>query len=85
MDEHLIGTHRDITPRTPEGCGKCIENGTPWIDLHKCISCGEVLCCSSGEAHSRQHFEETGHAVVVHYPDPRWTWCWAHKSYIKDA
>lgn len=82
-DEHLEGTDFDVPPRTPAGCGKCLEAGTSWIDLHKCATCGEVVCCSSGEGHSRQHYEQTGHAVVVHYPNPSWVWCWAHDAFVR--
>lgn len=81
-DEHLAGTNPAVAPKTPDGCGACLAQGTKWIDLHKCITCGEVVCCSSGQAHSRKHFEQTGHAVVVHYPNPSWTWCWAHNAYV---
>jgi CPA1 family monovalent cation:H+ antiporter len=66
-----------VSARTPEGCGACLVEGTAWVHLRLCLTCGEVGCCdSSPRRHARRHFEATGHPVMRSFePGEAWRWC----------
>ena len=34
-------------PARPEGCEECLRDGTRWVHLRLCLSCGHVGCCDS--------------------------------------
>ncbi|MFQ1002174.1 cation:proton antiporter [Modestobacter sp. SSW1-42] len=59
-------------------CEDCVREGTTWVHLRRCLTCGHVGCCdSSPRRHSRAHFGAEGHPVVVSAePDEAWRWCW---------
>ena len=59
-------------------CEDCLAEGTTWVHLRTCLSCGHVGCCdSSPRRHAREHFGSTAHAVVVSAePEEAWRWCW---------
>ena len=59
-------------------CVDCLAEGTTWVHLRTCLTCGHVGCCdSSPRKHSRAHFGAVGHPVVVSAePDEAWRWCW---------
>jgi CPA1 family monovalent cation:H+ antiporter len=50
--EHLAGlTVADFpAPRTPQGCEKCLREGTRWVQLRECRQCGHVGCCIRRQA-----------------------------------
>jgi CPA1 family monovalent cation:H+ antiporter len=81
--EHLEGlTGADFpAPRTPEACEDCLREGTRWVELRECRTCGHVGCCDSSVGkHATRHFHETGHPVMrsVMSGDD-WTWCYVHE------
>ncbi|WP_029434134.1 cation:proton antiporter [Blastococcus sp. URHD0036] len=59
-------------------CVDCLVEGTTWVHLRTCLTCGHVGCCdSSPRRHSRAHFGQEGHPVVVSAePGEAWRWCW---------
>ncbi len=59
-------------------CQDCLVEGTTWVHLRTCLTCGHVGCCdSSPRRHSRAHFGDEGHPVVVSAePGEAWRWCW---------
>jgi Na+/H+ antiporter len=59
-------------------CQDCLVEGTTWVHLRTCLTCGHVGCCdSSPRRHSRAHFGLEGHPVVVSAePGEAWRWCW---------
>ncbi|RBY79720.1 cation:proton antiporter [Blastococcus sp. TF02A-26] len=59
-------------------CQDCLVEGTTWVHLRTCLTCGHVGCCdSSPRRHSRAHFGAEGHPVVVSAePGEAWRWCW---------
>ena len=65
-------------PRTPEGCEECLAEGSTWVHLRLCLSCGHVGCCdSSPRRDADRHFHETGHPVVRSFePHEQWRWCY---------
>jgi CPA1 family monovalent cation:H+ antiporter len=75
--EHLQRAPDDVPARTPAGCAACLAEGTTWVHLRLCLSCGEVGCCdSSPRRHARRHAELSGHPVIRSFePGEVWRWC----------
>lgn len=65
-----------VRPRTP-GCEECLRDGTRWVHLRICMSCGHVGCCdSSPYKHASGHWHETQHPVMRSLePGETWGWC----------
>lgn len=61
------------------GCHECLEGGTWWFHLRRCVTCGHVGCCdSSPEQHARGHAERVGHPVAASFePGEGWFWDYA--------
>ncbi len=80
--EHLIGlSAKDFPkPKTPGACEECLAEGTVWVQLRECQSCGHVGCCdSSSRKHATKHFQETQHPVMRALPPAALTWCYIHE------
>ena len=76
---HLPAQLPTITPSS-EGCERCLENGSSWVHLRVCVSCGNVGCCDqSVNRHSRAHFESHPDHVLIRSFEPgeAWWYCWA--------
>ena len=81
--EHLAGLKPDDFPpqRTPNACEKCLAEGTVWVALRECQSCGHVGCCDSSTGkHASKHFHETQHPVMRAAPPAAWIWCYVHET-----
>ncbi|HEX3002800.1 MAG TPA: Na+/H+ antiporter [Angustibacter sp.] len=76
--EHLMEAPTLVKPRTPEGCEECLRDGTEWVHLRLCLTCGHVGCCdSSPYHHADTHYEQTGHPVMRSFePHEHWRWCY---------
>jgi CPA1 family monovalent cation:H+ antiporter len=76
--EHLDHCDKTPTPRTPQGCEECLEEGLEWVHLRLCLTCGHVGCCDSSIGkHADRHFAETGHPVMRSFePGEAWRWCY---------
>ena len=70
------GQAKTVVPRTP-GCEECLRDGSSWVHLRLCMTCGHVGCCdSSPNRHSRRHHEDTGHHVIRSAePGDNWSYC----------
>jgi CPA1 family monovalent cation:H+ antiporter len=79
---HLRQAPDDARARTPDGCGTCLAEGTTWVHLRLCLTCGEVGCCDSSIGrHARRHYERTGHPVMrSHEPGEAWRWCFVDEQ-----
>ncbi|WP_435155120.1 Na+/H+ antiporter [Amycolatopsis sacchari] len=66
---------------TVEGCEDCLREGTTWVHLRLCLTCGHVACCdSSPRRHATRHYHETGHPVIRSYePGEDWRWCYVDR------
>lgn len=74
-------THLDrVAAVTPSalGCEECLKDGSRWVHLRLCRTCGHVGCCdSSPSRHATAHFHATGHPVIEGYDPPEgWSWCY---------
>ncbi|AWB93076.1 Na+/H+ antiporter [Aeromicrobium chenweiae] len=75
--EHLAAATVVPDPRTPKGCEECLRDGTSWVHLRLCMTCGHVGCCDSSQGHATAHFKETDHPVMRSFePGEAWRWCY---------
>ncbi|MEZ0072555.1 UBP-type zinc finger domain-containing protein [Planotetraspora sp. GP83] len=79
--EHLLSPV-EAEPRTPEGCEECLELGTRWVHLRKCLECGHVGCCDSSPGrHATGHYQHIGHPAVRSFePGEEWRWCYVDQT-----
>jgi MFS family permease len=69
----------DLTvPPGTEGCETCLAEGTTWVSLRICQSCGRVGCCdSSPDRHATAHARASEHPVVRSFePGEDWFYCY---------
>jgi CPA1 family monovalent cation:H+ antiporter len=61
-------------------CQACLDEGTRWVALRRCLECGNVACCdSSPRQHATGHFRESQHPVMQSAePGEDWRWCYVH-------
>jgi len=81
--EHFMGIQEDeqVNPHT-KGCEECEKEGSNWVALRMCLSCGHFGCCDSSPGiHATKHYENTGHPTMIALPDRSWKWCYIHKQY----
>ncbi len=76
--DHLREVRPSVEPDTPGECGDCLREGTAWVHLRLCTSCGHVACCdSSPRKHASAHYAQEGHPVVRSAePEEDWRWCY---------
>ncbi len=79
MCEHLdrLASRRPVTPSSP-GCQECLAEGTPWVELRLCLTCGHVGCCDSSPGrHATAHWHATRHPTIKAFePGEEWAWCY---------
>lgn len=78
MDDPHETMIRPVEARTPEGCEECLRNGSSWVHLRMCLTCGRVGCCdSSSGQHASAHAHDAEHPVVRSFqPGEDWRWCY---------
>ncbi|MGL5930219.1 MAG: cation:proton antiporter [Dermatophilaceae bacterium] len=76
--QHLDSLDAPRPPGSAEGCEECLANGTRWVHLRSCETCGHVGCCdSSPERHAAAHHRATDHPVMRSIePGEAWRWCY---------
>jgi CPA1 family monovalent cation:H+ antiporter len=82
-----LDVHADPPPAADgsRACGDCLSEGTRWVHLRLCTSCGHVGCCdSSPRRHATAHFRGTSHPVVQSFePGEDWLWCYADETAVQ--
>lgn len=70
-----------VYPGQRRVCAACLADGTQWVHLRVCMTCGYVGCCDSSPGrHARRHFDEVGHPVVMSWePGEDWAWCFVDR------
>ena len=76
--DHLNKAPKMVRANTPDGCEECLIEGTRWVHLRLCLTCGHVGCCdSSVRKHATAHYHGTEHAVMRSIePGEAWRWCY---------
>jgi len=66
-------------------CDECIKNGSQWVHLRTCQSCGGTHCCdSSPNRHATKHAHASGHPVVASAePGERWLFCYVDEAFAE--
>ncbi len=61
------------------GCVECLRQGTSWVHLRICLTCGHVGCCdSSPHRHARAHSGADGHPLITSAePGETWAYCFS--------
>ncbi|KAB2352174.1 UBP-type zinc finger domain-containing protein [Actinomadura rudentiformis] len=74
----------DPDPVTPQGCQECLAEGSRWVHLRLCLSCGHVGCCdSSPMRHATAHSGKEGHPIVRSFePGEDWRWCFVDEQIV---
>jgi ubiquitin-hydrolase Zn-finger-containing protein len=80
--------HADSIQPVPDPrdvCEACIVEGTHWVHLRQCLSCGQTLCCdNSPRRHMSGHWKAVGHPVMRGVSEgDDWTWCFPHDASIR--
>lgn len=67
-------------------CAVCVAQGSTWVHLRMCRSCGVVGCCDSSPGrHARAHWREARHPVIAsHEPGEDWSYCYADADMVAD-
>lgn len=76
--EHLELT-KNVTP-SANGCENCLRDGSRWVKLRICMTCGHVGCCdSSPNRHATAHWHDNDdHPIMRSFePGEDWWWCYA--------
>ena len=61
---HLRGrAARRYDRRTPGGCEDCMREGTRWVHLRMCLTCGNVGCCDSSPRRACRRRTSTDHGT----------------------
>jgi hypothetical protein len=64
-------------------CVECVQTGSRWVHLRKCLTCGQTRCCdSSPNRHASRHAREADHPVVISAePGEQWAWCYVDREF----
>jgi len=75
---HLREAPVGVEPVTLNGCTDCLRDGTTWVHLRLCLTCGNVGCCDSSTGrHATAHHLLTAHPVMRSVePGEGWRWCY---------
>ena len=75
---HLDQVSDGVEPHTTEGCEDCLREGTGWVHLRECLSCGHVGCCDSSPGrHASAHYRGSQHPLMRSMEaEEDWGWCY---------
>ncbi|MDT3439595.1 MULTISPECIES: UBP-type zinc finger domain-containing protein [unclassified Pseudofrankia] len=73
-----------VEPSTQDGCEDCLREGSRWVHLRLCLTCGHVGCCdSSPRRHARAHAAHVGHPIVRSFePGEDWAYCFIDDAFV---
>ncbi len=75
-----LGRFPTVDEEPATSCQACLDEGTHWVSLRRCLECGNVACCdSSPKQHATAHFHAEQHPVIQSAePGEDWRWCYVH-------
>lgn len=81
--QHIAGLGA-VDATTPQGCEECLRDGTRWVHLRMCLSCGHVGCCDSSVGrHATAHYSESDHPVMRSFERGEdWRWCFVDRAIV---
>ncbi len=74
---HLAAIEVTELPGAVDGCVDCLREGTVWLHLRICLSCGHVGCCDDSPGrHATRHAASAEHPIIRSLePGEDWSWC----------
>ena len=80
-----VDPHPPVQPDGTRACLDCLEEGSRWVHLRLCTTCGHVGCCdSSPRRHATAHHRSSTHPVVQSFePGEDWLWCYADETAVR--
>lgn len=65
-------------PESVDGCEDCLREGTAWLHLRLCLTCGHVGCCDdSPRRPASDHARRAGHPLIRSLePGEDWSYCY---------
>lgn len=75
---HLDSIERLELPEPVAGCEDCLADGTRWVHLRMCQTCGHIGCCDNSPGrHATAHYVASGHPIIRSAePGEDWSWCY---------
>ena len=75
---HLDQVNVRELPAAVDGCEECLRDGTKWLHLRICLTCGHVGCCDdSPNRHATAHYHASSHPLIRSLePGEDWSWCY---------
>ena len=66
-------------------CEACVQEGTRWVHLRTCQTCGVTLCCdSSPNRHASRHAADNHHPVIASAErGERWFYCFVDDAFAE--
>jgi len=82
---HLDSIEVEAVPDGVEGCEECLAQGTRWVHLRMCQSCGHMGCCDNSPGrHATAHHQSTGHPIIRSAePGEEWSWCYVDEVMVR--
>jgi uncharacterized UBP type Zn finger protein len=82
---HLNSIEITELPAASDGCVDCLREGSPWLHLRICLTCGHVGCCDdSPKRHATAHAGASAHPIIRSLePGEDWCWCYADELGIR--
>lgn len=75
---HLDEVEIRELPQDVAGCEDCLRDGSVWLHLRICLTCGHVGCCDdSPSRHAAAHAHTSRHPLIRSLePGEEWSWCY---------
>lgn len=75
---HLDEVEIRELPQDVAGCEDCLRDGSVWLHLRICLTCGHVGCCDdSPSRHATAHAHASRHPLIRSLePGEEWSWCY---------
>ena len=66
-------------------CGDCVKEGSRWVHLRTCQTCGGTHCCDdSPRKHASRHARAAGHPVIASAEaGERWLYCYDDDAFAE--
>ena len=78
---------RSDVPDEVAGCEECLAEGTKWLHLRMCQTCGHIGCCDNSPGkHATAHFHGTSHPIIRSAePGEDWSWCYVDEVMLQPS
>jgi len=78
-NEHVLNSEGIADAFKNNKCSVCNDSSENWY----CLTCGGVFCSRYVKSHGLEHYNQTGHAILMSFSDLS-SWCYLCDYYILD-